>query len=219
VNHDESSAAWLAEGFPPKKGHEVNDTKALIILQNAWLRPSSLAYCQKMEPKQPGYTRRLWEYALWQSRTGRRLEVLTGDRNRVWSDDEPCWYYVDESTPVIGTTPSSRPPADPSHVRRLLDEHRPQVVVACGTQARDVVRPLWPGHLLAVPHPTHRVLTDALYHHAGRLLRGLLKVGAEADADAQAALDGARRINGGADPVRLLFVQERGRVLISRLAF
>jgi hypothetical protein len=196
-------------------------TAALIILQNAWLKPSSLAYCRRMEPTKPGYTRQLWEYALWQSRTGKRLEVML-DRDDSWA--EP-YYYIDESTPVIATDPKTRPPADPSHVRRLLDEQRPQVVVACGVQALDVTRPLWAGHLIATPHPTYRPVTDDLFRHAGRLLRALAQVPAAADTDPEASrvLTGARVINArrpgaGADaPVRLLFVQERGRTVVQPL--
>ena len=71
---------------------------------------------------------------------------------------------------------SGRHPPDREHIARVLEHVQPELVIACGRQAERALAKAWPGALLAVPHPVHRVLTDALYIAArGVLERGKMR--------------------------------------------
>lgn len=74
------------------------------------------------------------------------------------------------TTPKVGEGPSSKLPPEPAHVKNLLQEVNPGVVVAVGLQAEGVLRELWAGDLLCLPHPANRVLTNALLDRARELL-------------------------------------------------
>jgi hypothetical protein len=76
----------------------------------------------------------------------------------------------DNTTPLVGPTADSVVPADPEHVRRVLAERAPVRVIACGKQAEAELLQLWPGPLLAVPHPASRLVTDELFTLARWLL-------------------------------------------------
>lgn len=129
--------------------------RVVVLLQNAW------------SPTFAGGTwpRESWLPALARSRSGRRLAVLA-----TACPDTFLWY--DNTTPLVGDTPQSRLPPDPDHIRAVLAAQAPEAVVACGVQARAAALPLWAGPLLCVPHPAFRLLTDALYEEAGRLVAG-----------------------------------------------
>ena len=128
----------------------------VVFLQNAW----SPLYAGGEWP------RRSWLRALARSRSGRRLQLLLGDRY----DLEQC----ENTTPLVGASASSIVPPQPAHIVEVLERRAPAVVVACGKQAEAAIAPLWPGALLVVPHPAARVLTDALYLRGAELLAGEL---------------------------------------------
>ncbi len=128
--------------------------KAVAFLQNAW----SPMYAGDAWPRD------LWLRALRRSRSGQRLAVLEAACPGI-----TFWY--DNTTPIVGETADSVVPADPAHIRRVLEEQSPDVVLALGRQAALAVRPLVQVPLLILPHPAHRFLTDALYRGAGQVLR------------------------------------------------
>lgn len=81
-------------------------------------------------------------------------------------DFEVC----ENTTPIVGRNPNSVIPPDEQYIRSILERRNPTVVIACGKQAETVLSLLWDGALLAVPHPAHRLVTDALYREARLLL-------------------------------------------------
>jgi hypothetical protein len=121
----------------------------IIFLQNPW----SPAYAGTVWP------RRSWLRALAASPTGRRLRLLT--------DDLEC---VHNASPLCAADSKTVHAPDEAHVRAILGSCAPDVVVACGQHAEDALRRLWAGPLLCLPHPTYRVLTNALYRRARRIL-------------------------------------------------
>lgn len=126
--------------------------RVLVVLQNAYDKGSLGG----------GWSRARWVKEFSTSRSGCRLSVMLGD-NLKW-----CRYA--NTTPAVGRGPDSVLPPSPAHIRRVLKRVEPLVVVACGRQAEAVCSAEWPGDLLVIPHPTFRVLTDALLAEAGRLL-------------------------------------------------
>jgi hypothetical protein len=119
----------------------------LGILQNAW------------SPVHAGgnWNRESWLRALAESPTGRRLKILEELTPSV------SWWW-DNTTPLVGASAASVIPADPAHVRRLLKDLVPEVVVTFGKQAERVVREVgWDGPWFVLPHPAYRVVTDSLF--------------------------------------------------------
>ncbi len=117
----------------------------VVFLQNAW----SPAYAGGEWPRVN------WLLALQGSRSGKRLRTLVADLE--------CCH---NTTPIVGATSSSVVPPEVQHIGEILAERRPTVVVACGKQAEKALLAIWPGILLAVPHPAARVLTNDLYREA-----------------------------------------------------
>jgi len=121
--------------------------KVLAFLQNQWMNDPEKA--REMIARTPMVRPRLIKYALFQSHSGRRLKQVFGDECLQWD-----W---DNASPQIGGYPSSRFPADPAHIRALLEERDPDVVLAFGTVARDALRKAKGRfRLIAGPHPAAR---------------------------------------------------------------
>jgi hypothetical protein len=153
----------------------------LTFLQNAWFhRPLHKGYevdengRPRINPETGrGYPipipewsddwREIWLFATVRSRSGQRLKLMLGD-DCFERDD--C-AFADASPKVSYGSSAGAFPGDPDWVRSELAKYRPSVVVCCGNTAIDTVSPLWPGGLIAVPHPTSRVVTNALYRDAG----------------------------------------------------
>jgi hypothetical protein len=142
----------------PFRDHGPARGGAVVFLQNSWHGEFA---------GRADWPRADWLATLSRSRSGQRLRVLLA------AAGHPAVRFHN-TTPAVGATPDSLLPADPAHVAAVLRRHRPAVVVACGRHALAAVRPLWPGPLLAVPHPASRTVTNRLYRAAGRrLARGL----------------------------------------------
>lgn len=128
----------------------------VVFLQNAW------AYDPEHVAPDGIWHRERWLAALWHSHTGRRLAYLLGPlRERAW---------VDNTTPAVGDSASSRLPPDEGHIRAVLESVKPDRVLACGRQAEEALGRLWDGPLLCTPHPASHVLTNALLDAARELL-------------------------------------------------
>lgn len=132
--------------------------KTLIILQNAWAK-------NKRDATLMAKNRRVWLYATSRSRSGTRLRVMLG--NDCFENKS---IHFDNTTPRVGLSADSKLPVDKSYLRGVLAAVEPTIVVACGIQAEIACDELWSGHLLCVPHPAHRLLTDELYKLAGELI-------------------------------------------------
>lgn len=138
--------------------------RIILFLQNAW---------------SPYYAGGIWERQSWlraleKSRSGQRLKVMIDDFN-----------ICHNTTPIVGATPSSVIPPDFAHIKSIIQETKPLIIVACGKQAENALKRnfVWNGPLLVVPHPAHRFLTDKLYLNARQYLendysgRGALRQG------------------------------------------
>lgn len=123
--------------------------KVLAVLQNMWVKdPDSV---RRMIERTPKARRRLICYSLFAGcRTGRVLRQVFGEdcsRRFVW----------DESTREIAGNPRDTFPPDLAHLRAVLDEVKPDVVLAFGRIASNALTALVTADkLLTGPHPTAR---------------------------------------------------------------
>lgn len=129
--------------------------KAVVFMQNAW----SPVYAGEVWPRDS------WLKALWRSHSGRRLR-------RLAEATPSLEFWWDNVTPVCGESPDSVVPADAAHVRQILREQNPCVVVAMGRLAETAVVGAAEVPVLAVPHPASRTLTNKLLSEAAGLLTG-----------------------------------------------
>lgn len=124
----------------------------LVLLQNAWFH-EPLPY-PEWSPK----WRYTWLYALARCRSGVRLRKLLGDD--CYGNDSIAF---DNASPKVGYgNPSIKFPADMVHIRKLLKNHNPDMLVCCGKEAGKAASE-WSGSLIEVPHPASRVLTNSVY--------------------------------------------------------
>ena len=121
--------------------------KVLAFLQNQWLNEPKKALA--MIARTPQVRTRLIKYALFQSYTGMRLKQIFGD------ECVECDW--DNASPQIGSRSSSCFPADPEHIKAVLEEHRPDVVLTFGKVATDALKKTCDNFkLIAGPHPAAR---------------------------------------------------------------
>lgn len=135
---------------------KITNPKIIGFLQNAW----SPMYAGGTWPRES------WLKALWRSRSGQRLRILTTITDYDW------WF--DNTTPIVGETPDSVVPPDAAHIENVLTAQKPDVVVTFGKQAAGSLKTpcLTRGlSLLILPHPAHRIVTNQLYEKAGLLLK------------------------------------------------
>lgn len=127
--------------------------KIVCFLQNAW----SPWYAGRTWPRDQ------WLKALWRSRSGKRLKTLTA----LCVGEE---FYFDNTTPIVGNNPDSVVKPDYEHIRKVITEQKPQLVIGCGKQAEKCLLHLQVEPLLLIPHPACRTLTNKLYIEAARLI-------------------------------------------------
>ena len=123
--------------------------KVLAVLQNQWFHDPEKV--KRIIERTPQARRKIITYSLFAGcRTGRVLrEVFGKDRCR-----EIVW---EEASREIGGHASSAFPADPAHLRAVLAEVKPSIVLGFGKIACDGLAPLVDGYDLVVgPHPTAR---------------------------------------------------------------
>lgn len=102
-----------------------------------------------MMERTPALRPRLIKYALFQSYTGKRLIEVFGDDCKEW-----VW---DNASPQIGDKPSACFPADMRHIKAVLSEHKPEVVLAFGRVAAEALqRAKGDFRLITGPHPAAR---------------------------------------------------------------
>ena len=124
-------------------------TTVLAVLQNQWFHdPDRVKAILKRTPQA---RRKIIAYSLFAGcRTGRVLRETFGK--------ERCRQIVwEEASREIGGHASSTFPADLTHLRAVLDEVRPSIVLGFGKIACDALACLVDGYDLVVgPHPTAR---------------------------------------------------------------
>ena len=83
------------------------------------------------------------------------VKILTDDLDRV-----------DNTTPIVGDTASSKISPDWGHMEMVIDLKKPDFIVACGQQAMLAVETMWKGDFICLPHPACRWLPTDLYQRA-----------------------------------------------------
>jgi hypothetical protein len=131
----------------------------LILLQNAW----SGAYAGGTWPRSS------WLSALWACPSGRRLI-------RMLKDVPPEDYWVDNTTPIVGPSPSSVVKPDLEHISGVIQDRNIDYVVACGRQAQGAMEKIEHAHArlfpgIYMPHPAARLL----HNKALDLVNGLIQ--------------------------------------------
>jgi len=121
----------------------------LAFLQNQWFKDPEAA--RQVFARHPEHRERLVAtYLFMGCLTGRRLLEVFGEE----LCDEIVW---EECSPEIGGKSSSAFPADLDHIRKAIDKHRPDVILAFGKIAGDAmaaIRPLT--RVIRAPHPAAR---------------------------------------------------------------
>lgn len=102
---------------------------------------------------------------LSRSHTGKRLV-------RTFGAELFCSINWQESTNKIGYVSSAKFPADPIHIKEVLKELQPELVLAFGGVAGPALLRHWDGPIISLPHPSGRVITDALYKTAAGMING-----------------------------------------------
>lgn len=128
--------------------------KILGILQNQWFRDPAHVRAMLARETDPirheKLRRRLIEYALFAGcKTGRVLKKVFGEKlceKIIW--DEASREIAGESSGVF--------PADPIHLRKLVDEVKPDVIVCFGNVARDGMTAVTDQMVVFAPHPAAR---------------------------------------------------------------
>jgi len=129
--------------------------KVLAILQNQWFRDPDRV--RTFIERRPELRRAFIRRALFAGgRTGCMLKAGLGE--------EWCRKIVfDEASPEIGGEASSVFPADPAHLRAVIDEVKPTVILALGRIASDGIAAIMPmpslvpvATIINVIHPTAR---------------------------------------------------------------
>lgn len=123
--------------------------KILAVLQNMYVDDPDRV--RALLARTPQARRRMITYSLFAGcRTGRVL-------NLVFGEDCSQRFIWDESTREIAGDPRKVFPADMDHLRQLLAEEKPDIVIAFGKVASNALAQLVPGeNLLICPHPTAR---------------------------------------------------------------
>lgn len=123
--------------------------KVLAVLQNMWVKDP--ARIKALLERTPAARRRMITYSLFAGcRTGRILKAVFGE--------DRCREFVwEESTTEIAGNARDIFPADLVHLRAVLDEVEPDVVLAFGRIASAALTQLVPRRKLLIgPHPTAR---------------------------------------------------------------
>lgn len=137
--------------------------KVVGFLQNPW----SPVYAGGTWPRES------WLRAFWASRSGTRLKLMV--------DDGIEWWF-DNATPIVCENPRDVIPPDIAHIRKVITEQKPDIIVAFGTHAALGIQAILHEFnipLLWLPHPTYRVVTNELFiratHHLKSGVEGIIR--------------------------------------------
>lgn len=138
--------------------------KVVGFLQNPW----SPYYAGGTWPRQS------WLAALWRSRSGQRLKLMLCDE---------IDFHFDNATPIVCENPKDVIPPDIEHIRTVLKEQKPDVIITFGVHAAEgvkAVRNEFSIPILFLPHPTYRVVTNKLFlvalEHLKKGFKGDIKI-------------------------------------------
>lgn len=137
--------------------------KVVVFLQNAW----SEQYAGRKWPRPS------WLRALAASRSGQRLRSLENGYHL-----SGCVWWYENASPLVGGNPDSFMQADIHHIRRIVLEQCPDIVLALWKEAARGIMIACADQPLTIvaPHPASRVLTNDLYNRIGSDI-AMLKLG------------------------------------------
>jgi len=128
--------------------------KIVAFMQNMWLKnPDSfhrnMAGIKDVAEKEK-YRRRIIHYALFAG-------CLTGRRLKYAFEEDVCRRIIwEESTREIASDPRKIFPAQPEHIKAVLEIEKPDVVITFGKIASNALAPLWKGRIVTCIHPAAR---------------------------------------------------------------
>lgn len=132
--------------------------KIVAILQNQWFKNPAKIKQIIAEKESEGFVdaREFYikTFLFWGCLTGRRLQATLGETYC----DEIVW---EECSREMGSSASSKFPADMQHIRQVISKHKPNVVIAFGQLAKDALMQIYESGtqdyvLLLAPHPAAR---------------------------------------------------------------
>lgn len=141
--------------------------KIVAFLQNMWVRnPDRVKATMERHPE---YRLKFLAYALFAGcMTGRRLKTAFG---------ELCGEIIwEEASPVISGDSKAYFPPDPEHIRKVLAEHRPEIVLTFTRRGEEEIRKLVTCEVICCPHPAARQATVMDELKAAALRVRLLRV-------------------------------------------
>lgn len=123
--------------------------KIVAFMQNQWFKDPAAA--KRLYDKYPDHREEFIKRFLFMGcLSGRRLKIAFGSLC-----DKIIW---EECSPEIGGHASFNPKPDPDHIRRVLEKHKPDLVMTFGRGAHAGVSPLWDGKIAAFAHPAARTI-------------------------------------------------------------
>lgn len=120
----------------------------LGLLQNQWVREPGRVKAA-LDRRSPEQGRKLLSLLLFQSHSGKRLKAAFGEWTQriIWEN----------ASSVIGSQSTANPAPDLDHVRRMLAEIKPAIVLAFGKRAATAMAHVtYDGVLICGPHPAVR---------------------------------------------------------------
>lgn len=131
--------------------------KIVAFLQNQWFKnPAGVesAINHRPEEQRAAFRQRFAQRALF-------MGCLTGKRLLACLGSPLCnQIYWENASQEMSDHASASPPADHAHIRAVLQEQRPDLILAFGNTAivalMELVPELWPDNLLTAPHPAAR---------------------------------------------------------------
>lgn len=134
--------------------------KLLVLLQNPYAKGTLAA----------GWHPSNWKREFLSSRSGKRIQPALPTSHQPDSKGERWRVHYSNSNPQIGRGSSSEFLPDLAHVRRTIRRLKPDCILACGFAAIYAAAEAWPGALFCVPHPAHRLVTNALFEQCGETI-------------------------------------------------
>jgi len=124
--------------------------KILVFLQNAW-------GCED------GYIPTFNRESFCKSHTGKRLKEMLPDDATI---------IIRNASPLVGIESDSCYQPDLSYVRRCIKEIKPDLILACGINARYAVEKLGIKNVVFAPHPAYRKLSKQMTNKIKSVIEG-----------------------------------------------
>lgn len=135
----------------------------LAFLQNQWFREPEKV--KRMYEEHPEQRNRLIEAFLF-------MGCTTGRRIRKTFGEDLCDLIIwEEASSEIGGKASSFFRAEPAHIKKAIELHKPDIILTFGVEAKRALNQVWKGTIIHCPHPAARgkEIVPTLYKCADEL--------------------------------------------------